>query len=145
MADEQDPLVASRIEDAVDARQQLADSHGIHARQDDTDELALLRLEPLGKEVRLEPRLLDGLTHSLLLLQADVAVIEIARYGAFRDAGQFRDILDRYLCSHNIPSKTGDSSPEKSNVRQLPVNRLLPCALQEVIDPGKRATAKEAA
>ena len=101
MADEQDPLVASRIEDAVDARQQLADGHGIHARQDDTDELALLRLEPLGKEVRLEPRLLDGLTHSLLLLQADVAVIEIARYGAFRDAGQFRDILDRYLCSHN--------------------------------------------
>lgn len=79
MADEQDALVASRVEDAVDARQQLANRHGIHARQDNADELALLCLEPLGKEVRLEPRLLDGFAHPLLFLQADVAVIEVAR------------------------------------------------------------------
>ena len=79
MADEQDALVASRVEDAIDSRQQLANRHGVHAWQDDADELALLRLEPLGEEVRLEPRFLDGLAHPLLLLQADVAVIEVAR------------------------------------------------------------------
>ena len=73
MADEQDALIACRVKDAVDARQQLTDRHGVHARQNDADELALLCLEPFGEEVRLEPRFLDGLAHPLLLLQADVA------------------------------------------------------------------------
>lgn len=75
MADQQNSLIPRRVEDAVDARQQLAHRNRIHARQDNAYELALLCLEALGKEVGLEPRFLNCLADFLLLFYTDIAVI----------------------------------------------------------------------
>ena len=82
LADEQDALIAGRLGDAAHARQQLADGDGVHARQHDTEELARLRLEALGEEVRAEARRRDGAPHLLRLFCAHTAAVQIARHGA---------------------------------------------------------------
>ena len=97
LAHEQDALIPRRLQDAPNAREQLADRDGIHARQHDADELAPLHLEPLREEIRLIACLLDDRTDARRLCLADITPIEIARYRTLRYPCEIRDVLYRDL------------------------------------------------
>lgn len=78
LAHQQNTLITGRLQHPADTSQQLPDRDRIHPGQHDTDQLALFGFEASGKEIGLKSGLLDRPAYPFLLLQTDIAMIQIA-------------------------------------------------------------------